>query len=192
MEPNPRSFDAATCLKSLAAIEAEVQRLTADLTEAQFQAPPRTGGWSIGYCIEHLTLAGDRFLAEWAAALNRAEPNTRHCGGFAYSWLQRRIIAFAEPPYGFKIKATKPLEPCARRSREQTVRRFLQMHREFARRVSASQAYDTRRIKVRSPLLSFGRYPLGMSFDLALAHERRHLWQALQVRNQLALKEAEL
>jgi hypothetical protein len=190
MDTNPSSFDAVKCLQAIAAIEADLRRLTANLTEAQFQAPPRTGGWSIAYCIEHLTLAGNSFLREWEAALDGAAANACHGdGAFAYSWLQQRILGFAEPPYSVKIRAPKPLEPCSRRSMEETVRRFLQMHREFARRVSASRGRDAKRIKVRSPFLSWTRYPLGMSFDLALAHERRHLWQALQVRNQLGLKE---
>jgi hypothetical protein len=190
MDTKPSDYDAQRCLQTIGAIEADLGRLTANLTEAQFQAPPRTGGWSIAYCIEHLTLAGNSFLREWEAALGRAAVTGGHGdGAFAYSWLQRRILDFAEPPYGVKIKAPKPLEPCSRRSMEETVRRFLQMHREFARRVSASRGSDAQRIKVRSPFLSWIRYPLGMSFDLALAHERRHLWQALQVRSELGLKE---
>ena len=190
METKHRGFDPQNCLEAITAIEADLQRLTADITEAQFQAPPRTGGWSIAYCIEHLTLAGNSFLTECAAAQNGADAQgCRSQSGFTYSWMQRRILDFAEPPYGVKIKATKPLEPCVRRSRNDTVRRFLQMHREFARRVTASEGCDLQRIKVRAPFLSWIRHPLGMSFDLALAHERRHLWQALQVRNQLTLNE---
>src|SRR3954452_7666016 len=117
MDTKPSRFDPRKCLQAIAAIETDLQRLTANLTEAQFQAPPRTGGWSIGYCIEHLTLSGNSFLQEWAAALKGAEANgSQDNGGFSYSWLERRILEFAGPPYALKIKAAKPLETCSRRS----------------------------------------------------------------------------
>jgi hypothetical protein len=186
MDTKPSAFEIPKCLQGIAAVEADLEHLTAKLTECQFQAPPRSGGWSIGYCIEHLTLTGNRFLAEWSTALHRAPSNGHHSHEpVAYSWMQRRILEFAEPPYRIKIKTTSPFIPCSRRSMEETVRRFLKMHYEFAGIVPSSQGRDTSRIKVQSPFLSSIRYSLGMSFDLALAHERRHLWQAWQVRTQL-------
>ena len=60
------------------------------------------------------------------------------------------------------------------------------MHHELAARVWASEGLDAGEVRVQSPFIAWIRYPLGLSFDLALAHERRHLWQAWQVRRQLA------
>jgi hypothetical protein len=59
------------------------------------------------------------------------------------------------------------------------------LHREFIRRAESSRGLDLRRTKIPSPFASWMSYPLGFSFDLALAHERRHLWQAWQIRRQL-------
>jgi hypothetical protein len=65
------------------------------------------------------------------------------------------------------------------------MRRFLSMHNDFARTISRSGEMDMQRTKVQSPFVSWIWYPLGFSFDLALAHERRHLWQAWEVRRRL-------
>ena len=177
----PSEYDTSRCLQALADIEADLDRLTEDLTEAEFQAPPRSGGWSIGYCAEHLILTGNAGLAMWDAALATGR---RNHGPFRYSWLGRAILRFAEPPYRMRIKTPRGFVPCGRRSKAETLLRFRRMHREMASRVSASHGLDALQIKVRSPFVSWIRYPLGLSFDLALAHERRHLWQAWQVRQQ--------
>jgi len=65
------------------------------------------------------------------------------------------------------------------------VDRFLEMHQGLAGRLIASQGLNVRRTKVQSPFSLWLWYPLGFSFDLALAHERRHLSQAWRVHRQL-------
>lgn len=190
MDTMPSQFEVSQSLQALEAIEADLRQLIANLTECQFQAPPLTGGWSIGHCIEHLTLTGNGFLGEWDAALqSAARQGLRSDGPFPYSFWQRSILRFAEPPYGIKVKTTRPFAPCTRRPMDLTLRRFQKMHYEMAHRLESSRGLDADRIKVRSPFLSWISYSLGMSFDLALAHERRHLWQAWQVRNQLTGRE---
>jgi hypothetical protein len=94
-----------------------------------------------------------------------------------------------EPPGRMKVKTTRAFVPCCRRSMDETVRRFLKMHQELRDRARAIQSLDTSKIKVQSPFLSWIRYPVGMSFDLVLAHERRHLSQAWEVRRQLTGQE---
>ena len=63
--------------------------------------------------------------------------------------------------------------------------RFLDMHQGLTGRLIASQDLDVRRTRVQSPFSVWLSYPLGFSFDLALAHERRHLSQAWRVHRQV-------
>jgi hypothetical protein len=181
-----REFDPTECLKAVAAVEADLNCLVSSLNEIQFHAPPRTGGWSIAYCIEHLALSGQAFLSRWDWALKEVTAKQYHSDGpFSYNWWQRRLLRIAEPPYKLKTKTREPFVPCSRRPMPDTISRFLSIHQEFARRVASSPGLDVGRVKIQSPFASSISYPLGFSFDLALAHERRHLWQAWQVRQQL-------
>ena len=66
------------------------------------------------------------------------------------------------------------------------------MHHEIAQRVWASQGHHPKRVKVQSPFAAWIWYPMGLSFDLALAHERRHLWQAWQIREQFSKQQHRL
>jgi hypothetical protein len=177
------SFNPARCSEGLAAVEADLKQLVSALTDAQFHAPPRAGGWSVGYCIEHLVLTGQAFLSKWDTALQEAAAKGRNGDeSVSYQWWHRAILGFAEPPYRLKTKTSQPFLPYTRRSRDETVHRFLSMHQEIAKRLDTSRGFDVRHTNVQSPFSSWIRYPLGFSFDLALAHERRHLWQAWQIR----------
>jgi len=179
-------FDLPECLEAAAAIEADLTQLTTTLTEAQFHAPPRTGGWSVGYCIEHLVLTGQAFLPKWDMALKEAAQKEWHGEKrFRYCWWQRQILHYAENPSRLKHKTAPPFVPYSRHSIEETVGRFLGMHQELVRRVASSRGLDVRRTKIQSPFVSWIRHALGFSFDLALAHERRHLCQAWRVRQRL-------
>lgn len=183
--PTPiNGFEVAGCLETAAAIEAEINRLANALTEAQFHAPSRSGGWSPGYCIEHLVLVGRAFLPKWDAAMEAAA-KTPDRAILPYGWWQRRVLSYTESPSIMKHKAPLSLVPCSRHSIGETVARFLSMHRELARRVVVSHELDVRRTKVQSPLFPWLSCALGFSFDLALAHERRHLSQAWRVHRQL-------
>lgn len=175
-------FDAEECLKAIAAIETDLKGLTSPLTDAQFHESPRTGGWSIGDCVEHLVLTGQEFMPKWDIALDEASrvsqqgtPTSR------YRWWQRHLLRLMEPPYKLKTKTRQSFVPHSRLPKDEAVERFMSMHREFVRRIERAQGLDVHRIKVQSPFAGWLRYPLGFSFDFALAHERRHLWQAWQV-----------
>src|SRR4030095_1511503 len=84
-----------------------------------------------------------------------------------------------------KVNALPSLPPCARRTTEEESRRFLRMHQDLAHRIERSRGIDAARIRIQSPIASWIHYPLGFSCDFVLAHERRPLWQAWQVRRQL-------
>jgi hypothetical protein len=186
MDTSKNGFEPAECLLAAAAIEADLTRLTAALTEAQFHAPTRTGGWSVSYCIEHLVLTGEAFFPKWDLALKNANGGGCACQqAFRYGWWERRLLQYVENPSRWKRKTAAPFVPCARHSIEETVARFGAMHREFARRVARSRGLDVKHTKVQSPFAAWVRYALGFSFDLVLAHERRHLSQAWLVRRQL-------
>src|SRR5690349_2188147 len=96
----PNGFDLPRCGEVLSLIETDLGRLISSLTESQFHAPPRTGGWSIAYCIEHLILTGHAFMSEWDTALKSARANGHYAAHRPpYAWWQRSLLYFMEPPY---------------------------------------------------------------------------------------------
>jgi len=185
MKKPQTEFIPSQSLKAAKAIDLDLEHLVSGLKEAQFHASSRTGGWSVAYCIEHLVLTGHAFLPRWDLAIKEAPANGlvgRH--RFPYSWWHRLLLAASEPPYKIKTRTAWAFTPCSRLSTEETLHHFSAMHRELMRRIERSAEVDAARVRIQSPFASWISYPLGFSFDLALAHERRHLWQAWQVRRQ--------
>ena len=178
-------FDFLKWLESAADIEAELTQLLTTLTEAQFHAPPRAGGWSVGYCVEHLVLTGQAFLPKWDLALRETCMESQGKETFRYGWCQKMILRYAADPSKLKRKTAPAFMPYSRHSIKETVDRFLGMHKEFAKRVARSRGLDVMHAKVQSPFASWIRYALGFSFDLVLAHERRHIYQVVRIRRQL-------
>src|ERR1041385_705687 len=118
------SFEIAGCLKAAAAIEADIRQLATAVTEAQFHAPAGDGGWSVGYCVEHLVLTGRAYLPKWDAA-SHSGGKTQSPGGamIRYGWWQRRILQCAENPSRLRHKTAPAFVPYARYSIEETISR---------------------------------------------------------------------
>jgi hypothetical protein len=61
---------------------------------------------------------------------------------------------------------------------------FAQWQDRLEERVRAADGLDLRRARQRSPVFPLVKWSLGTMLALVLAHERRHIWQARQVRNE--------
>ena len=179
-------FELAQWQDAALAIEADLIELTSTLTEAQFHASPRAGGWSIGLCLEHLILTGHALLADWDAALRSAKPAalTAECMR-PYPWWRRMLLQYAENPHKLKLRASTPAIPYLRRSIKTTMEAFFETHQGMARRAADAAVADVYHARVRFPPVEWLRHPLDFTLDLALAHERRHMRQAWAVRRLL-------
>jgi len=62
------------------------------------------------------------------------------------------------------------------------ISRFMDWQEQIDIRLQRADGLDLQRAKQRSPILPILTWRLGTFFALTLAHERRHLWQARQVR----------
>ena len=169
----------ARLVKELTAIEAGLRDLLDGVSEQQFHASPGPGAWSIGQCIEHLDLTGRSFFPLWNQAISDGWARALFgAGPFRYNPMLRLWLRSVEPPYRMKIRTREPFRPAGARSKREAVESFVAMHREAIRYIESSSGLDLARVKVQSPFVARIRYPLGFSFELLTAHERRHLWQA--------------
>lgn len=177
--------DLSASLKAIRAVENDLEHLLSTLREFQFYVHPRGGAWSVGYCLEHLVLTGHALFLSWDSAIRDSNASTHAHGAPPYRWWHRGLLRFVEPPYQFRIRAAPQLLPNCHRPMKEAIQRFHSMHDEFTRRLEASTVADLQELWVQSPFRSRRRYRLGFCIDLVLAHERRHLWQAWQIRNRL-------
>ncbi|MBS1816440.1 MAG: DinB family protein [Acidobacteria bacterium] len=171
-------------LLELTSIVQDMPGVGAGLCEAQFNWSPAPGRWSLGQCIEHLNITADRYLPLLRSAIAGARAAGRLSSGpFSLNLIERLFLYSIEPPARIRVKAPAAFIAPPTLSPTATVQRWDQLQAALADTIRSADGIDLRAVKVRS---QFGpvSFTLDGTFAILLAHERRHLWQAREVRKQ--------
>lgn len=161
----------------------DVVGLVDGLTDAQFNWRPEPGRWSIGECLDHLNVTAERYLPLMTAAMEDARRRQLvGRGPFRYGMFESWFVRTMEPPAKRRFRAPKVFQPEGRLTRAEIVAAFQQRQTDYVAALHAADGVDLRRAKVTSPTSRLFKTSLGQSFALMAAHQRRHLWQARQVR----------
>lgn len=164
-------------------IEEEIAELVEGLSDEQLLWRPAPERWSIAEAFDHLNLTGYKLLPR----LDRAMADARSEGRLAqkpyrHGWMVRRMLAFMEPPPGLRMKVPKIYDPPQPDEPRRVVRELVELQGEFVKRLREMNGLDLAGVKVASPMTRLLKLPLAAWMAFLAAHERRHLWQARQVR----------
>jgi hypothetical protein len=140
------------------------ETLVAGLSEAQFNWRPAPGRWS-------------------TAIVDARSSKLTAPGPYRYGWHWRYFINSMEPPVKTKFKAPKKYVPPGDAPLGPTVAEFRRIGNALLDLIPQANGLDLARIKIRMAAAPLFRMPLGARFHLLAAHDRRHLWQARDVRN---------
>jgi hypothetical protein len=180
-------------LRQIEAIKADGNAVCAGLSESQFNWRPGEGRWSIAECLVHLNVAVSRTLPAFdrSIAEGRAKGQTAKAGGAGptrYGWFSRWMIGSMEPPPKRRMKTFDIFAVPAGGAHALggVLPEFVAVRDQLAERVRRSDGLDLKRIRTVSPVTRLLRLPLGAYLQFVIAHDRRHLWQARQVRNALS------
>jgi len=167
----------------LLSIRQDAGGLMAGLTDAQFNWQPEPKRWSMAGCFEHLNLSAAKlFIPRIDAAITNArEQRLESSGPFVYSAFERWCVRTNDAPARRRFKAPRPVRPAASRPVDAVRAEFLRWQDELDKRLRDADGLDLHRAKQQSPI-PLVKWSLGTYFQLMLAHERRHIWQAREVR----------
>jgi len=163
-------------------VKDDASELTAALTDAQFNWRPSPKHWSISECLSHLNVADGIDLEKVRGEIERAHAAGLYGKGpFRYSFFSRRFVKFMDAPPGLKVPAPRVYTPNSGEPKNKVVPEFIRIHDELLDLVARSNGLDLASIKIPAPAGPF-KFSLGQHFALIAAHDRRHLWQAWEVR----------
>jgi DinB superfamily len=167
-------------------IKTDAQNLLGDLNELQFNWQPSSDRWSIAQCIDHLVVTGRSSLSNIHRAVNEARSKgLLSPGPFRYGLIEKWFVRKMEPPAKMKFKAPKAYMPSAYQSHADVIARFYSLQAEFLACIEEANGIDLSRTKVSNAVSRWFRLSLGQELAFDAAHERRHLWQAGRVKEEL-------
>ena len=176
----------STIDRVLSELDAQNDRLDTfrGLAPAALALRPEPHRWSILEHIEHLSLTNRAYIT----SMQRCAQEGREAGRLARgpyepSWFGRWFAKSMEPPVKRRIKTAGKITPAPDLNPDEVWIRFLAVQGELRDAAEASRGLDLARCKLRSPILPLIKLQLGATFDILLAHNRRHFWIADEQRD---------
>jgi hypothetical protein len=167
-------------------LEREARALADGLSDAQGNWQPLDGrGWSVAQCLDHLAKIHLLYSSTLLPDLRAAATPSRSFDGLRPGWLGRKFIESQEPPPRRRFSAPPKVVPASNIPLRDAVERFVASHDGYREMVRLAAGVDANRVIVRNPFLRLIRMKLSTVLLVLVAHDRRHVWQAAQVRKGL-------
>jgi hypothetical protein len=180
-------FDSDRCVQEINEARRRAEAVVLGLTAQQFIRQPEAGKWSVAECILHLNVTAAVMQPLMEKAIAQARQNKRvGVGSFSVGPKGRLLIWIAEPPPKFRMPAPPHLRPSARIDDPgKLLPEFLKAQDEWERLILASAGLDLSKIKVGKRFSPF-RARFAAALPWMMAHQRRHLLQAENVKRQIS------
>jgi len=162
------------------------QELVSGLTPGQLSKRPHPAKWSIAECLAHLNATAATVQSMMAKAIERGKRDKRFGNGpFDIGAKGRLLIWLAEPPPKIRIPAPRSVRPPARINDPMgLLPAFLTAQDGWERLMREAQGLDQARVKIGPPTSPF-RARLCAAIPWMMAHQRRHLLQAENVKREV-------
>jgi len=163
----------------------EARRIIEGLTDEQANWQPSPASWSIAQCLNHLAIGNKMYAAALREAMAPANASGKprrdpiRPGG----WFSAYFLRSMEPPAKQKWKAPKKIVPASRIGAAEALDAFLRADDDLRAVVRDGAPLDLNRIRFHNPFVAIFRFTVATGLLLMAAHNRRHLWQADQVRH---------
>jgi len=141
------------------------------------------GSWSIAECLDHLAVGNRVYLAAMEPPANRARSEGRvqrsdAVPGLIGGWFVRSL----EPPVRRRLRAPRKIVPRVGPPLADAAAAFLASHAQVVSFLHEYGGVDLAGVRFPNPFIPGVRFSLATGLHVLAAHERRHLWQAWNVR----------
>jgi hypothetical protein len=176
IEELARAFDVA---------EQDARRLVDGLTGELGTWRASANAWSVAECLDHLATGNRVYLAAMQPAAERAlarRLSRRRAAlpGLIGGWFVRLL----EPPVKprFRMKAPRKIRPRVSPALDDASAQFFASQKEIRAFLGKYADIDLASVRFPNPFIRGVRFSLATGLHVLAAHERRHLWQAWNVR----------
>ena len=163
----------------------DARELVAGLGEERGGWRAAPGSWSVAECLDHLATANRVYLDAMrppAARARASGPKRRRPAlpGLVGGW----FVRYLEPPVKsrFRIGAPRKIRPRTAPALADASAAFFAEHEAARAFLKAHADIDLAGVRFPNPFVRGVRFSLATGLHVVAAHERRHLWQARNVR----------
>jgi hypothetical protein len=187
MTPAPPSLPLPISLDELRAcaddLARETDRLVQGLDDGQANWRPGDGrGWSVAQCLDHLALTSNTYLDAIEAAMRDAPTRDAPLAApVRPGWFARWFIRQLEPPVRLRMPAPGRIVPAPRRAIGEAADAFLASLDRYRTALGAAARVEANVLRFANPFAPV-RFTVGAGLVVIVAHDRRHLWQAWNVK----------
>jgi hypothetical protein len=177
-------FDVQSTSRDIADSRRRAHALIDAVSADQLMRRPDPGKWSIAECLAHLNITAETVQKFMVHGIERGKQEKKFGGGpFSIGPKGRLLVWIAEPPPKFRIRAPKNVRPPATIDDPlQLLPTFLRAQDEWERLMHEQEGLNLAKIKVGQGAF---RVRLAAALPWMMAHQRRHLLQAENVKRQI-------
>jgi hypothetical protein len=178
------NFNVQSVSRDIADSRRRAQALIDAVSADQLTRRPDPGKWSIAECLMHLNITAATVQKLMARGIEQAKQEKRFGKGpFSVGPKGRLLVWIAEPPPKFRIRAPKNVRPPAAIDVPlQVLPAFMKAQDEWERLMREQEGLNLAKIKVGQGVF---RIRLAAALPWMMAHQRRHLLQAENMKLQI-------
>jgi hypothetical protein len=169
-------------------ISVQLQTIVSSVRIHELNLRPQHDQWSMAECIVHLSLFTQAFLPLIREACERARREApTETGAYRMDPVGRLLTLVLEPPARLRTATSGRFLPTVVEPLDQVITTFQKLQLELISVVEEAAGLNLNQTKVVSPVSNRVRYNLYSCFLVIASHQRRHLWQADEVRKTLGI-----
>lgn len=171
--------------EELDAAQRDAEAVVSRLGDERGRWRPEAGSWSVIECLDHLAKTNRIYLETMRpTALRAREQGRRRRGPAVPGVMGRFFVKSLEPPVkpSFRGRAPQNIQPRSELSLTEALESFVMYQDQVRAFLRENEELDLAGVQFRNPFLPLLRFSLATGLHAITAHERRHLWQAWNVR----------
>ena len=172
---------------ALDSAERDARELVKGLSEAGGAWRANEGSWSVAECLDHIAMGNRVYFAAMEPSAARALRDGRKRRGPAKAGLIGGWFArYLEPPARtlLKSKAPRAIRPRTAPALADAYDAYLASHSPMRTFLQKYADIDLAHVRFPNPFIRGVRFSLATGLHVITANERRHLWQACNVRRE--------
>ncbi|WP_299817755.1 DinB family protein [uncultured Pontibacter sp.] len=154
-----------------------------DLETLNFK--PHPDSWSILECLEHLNRYSRYYNSALATAIAH-NSNGTYLEDINYSWLGKKTLEMVGPQSMKKHKTVKHMNPNNSKLGRGTIDEFLKNQEKLQQLLQNAKGANLSKKAVPVEFFKLLKLRIGETLEFMVAHQERHVLQALRVKQQLA------